>query len=140
MEILGLIDTLESMILDAFKIPFSKKIVVDEERVLSVIDKIRLVVQGGGNIARKAVDKDRRERNAQIVEVPAELKSEQGKATDIIEQAYKLAKEVREGADKYADEVLSNLELTSTRILRTINAGRERLKHTVQGEREENEV
>ena len=49
------------------------------------------------------------------------------KATEVIENAYKIAKEVRMGADKYADEVLSNLEATSSRILRSVKAGRSRL-------------
>lgn len=55
------------------------------------------------------------------------------KATEIIENAYKIAKEVRMGADKYADEVLSNLEATSSRILRAVKAGRTRLGKFVTG-------
>ena len=55
------------------------------------------------------------------------------KATEIIESAYKIAKEVRMGADKYADEVLSNLEATSSRILRAVKAGRSRLGKFVTG-------
>ena len=57
MEILGLLDTLESMILEGFKIPMSKKTVINEEKVLQVIDKIRLVSQGGGEFVKKALDK-----------------------------------------------------------------------------------
>ena len=63
-----------------------------------------------------------------------QLGGSEGKATDIIENAYKIAKEVRMGADKYADEVLSNLEATSSRILRAVKAGRSRLNRTVPQE------
>lgn len=125
MEILGLLDTLESIILDGTKVPFTKKVMVDEEKVLSIIDKIRLVVQGGANFAKKAIARD--EIKAQPT-VSEERSSEEAKAVEVLEQAYQMAKEIREGADKYADEVLANLEATSTRILRTIKAGRERLK------------
>lgn len=48
MEILGLLDTLESMILEGFRVPLTKKTMIDEEKVLQVVDKIRLVAQGGG--------------------------------------------------------------------------------------------
>ncbi|MFC1559489.1 hypothetical protein ACFLZ2_02720 [Candidatus Margulisiibacteriota bacterium] len=149
MEILGLIDTLESMILDGFKVPLTKKTMIDEEKVLSVIDKIRLVVQGGGDFVKKVIDKrstttaaaptplthkqasiDYAEARKEVEKVketmPATSNSEE-KAVEIIENAYKIAKEVRMGADKYADEVLANLELTSGRVLRAVKAGRQRL-------------
>jgi len=62
----------------------------------------------------------------------------EGKAIDVLQQAYQVAKEVRHGADKYADEVLSNLESTSARILRSVRAGRERLSRVLgEGQAEE---
>lgn len=145
MEILGLLDTLEATILDGFKIPLTKKTLVNEEQVLMLIDKIRLVIQGGSDFAKKAIDKERNIRGMsqeeptvsnQTTETIKEAQmpmTDKAKASEIIAQAYQVAKEVRDGADKYADEVLSNLELTSTRILRTIKAGRERLGKNVQG-------
>lgn len=144
MEILGLLDTLESMILDGAKIPLTKKILVDEEKVLAVIDKMRLVVQGGGGFAKEAIasrggarpeaEEGRREAVSPESREVIEGRSEgEVKAVEVLQQAYQMAKEVREGADKYADEVLANLEATSTRILRTIKAGRDRLsKSTAQ--------
>jgi len=125
MEVLGLMDTLESMVLDAFRIPFTKKIVLNEEKVLSLIDKMRLVVQGGGGLAREVINADPEKKETH----PAlEGRSEEEvKAVEILQQAYQMAKEIREGADHYADEVLANLEATSTRILRTVKAGRDRL-------------
>ncbi|MDD5594091.1 MAG: hypothetical protein PHG97_05085 [Candidatus Margulisbacteria bacterium] len=134
MEILGLLDHLESIVLDSAKIPFSKKIMVDEEKLLSVIDKIRMVLQGGSDYAKKAIG---RSETAGAEEAAGESVEErrppaETKAVEVMEQAYKMAKEIREGADQYADEVLANLEATSTRILRTVKAGRERLEKTTQ--------
>lgn len=142
MEILGLLDALESMLLDGFKIPLTKKTLVNEERILSVIDKMRMVIQGGGGFAKKALSGE--EAEAQAGKAAPQKERPQAvqpmpdntKAAEIVQQAYQIAKEVREGADKYADEVLSNLELTSTRVLRTVKAGRERLGRTVQGTEE----
>jgi len=137
MEILGLLDTLESLILDGFKIPLTKKTLVNEEQILSIIDKIRLVVQGGEDFARSAIGREKimTQRSLEVNAAPQapEVPSEKGESAAVLEQAYQIAKEVRGGADNYADEVLSNLELTTTRILRTVQAGRERLQKTVQG-------
>ena len=144
MEILGLLDTLESMILEGFRVPLSKKTMIDEEKVLQVIDKIKLVAQGNGGLMKKPMDNNKRtpaqqSEPTELTEVE-KLKerlpiaaAKDGKPTEIIEDAYKIAKEVRMGADKYADEVLSNLEATSSRILRAVKAGRTRLGKYVTG-------
>jgi len=135
MEILGLLDTLESMILDGTKVPFTKKVMVNEEKLLSVIDKIRLVIQGGSDFAKKAIAHEEGRGGSGSTEESAERDErtrEESKAVEVIEQAYQMAKEIRDGADNYADEVLANLEATSTRILRTIKAGRERLTKTTR--------
>ncbi len=127
MEILGLLDTLESTILDGFKIPFTKKILMDEEKILSIIDKMRLVVQGGEGLAKEAIAAKGEGKEAPRVEGQPKDSSD-AKAVEVLQQAYQMAKEIREGADSYADDVLANLEATSTRILRTVKAGRDRWK------------
>jgi hypothetical protein len=120
MEILGLLDHLESIVLDSAKVPFTKKIMVDEDKLLSVIDKMRMVMQGGGGFAAgRVVSKPD---GSELEEAPATAEDErrpsnENKAAEIMEQAYK---------------VLANLEATSTRILRTVKAGRERLEKTTQ--------
>ncbi len=150
MEILGLLDTLESMILEGFRVPLTKKTMIDEEKVLQVIDKIRLVAQGGGDLVKKALDKraypskheeteaDESQKEMERLKGRLPVSSEkESKSTEIIENAYKIAKEVRMGADKYADEVLSNLEATSSRILRSVKAGRAMLGKSVTGSSQE---
>lgn len=138
MEILGLLDTLESMILDGFKIPLTSKTVVNEEELLNLIDKIRLVIQGGGDFAKRAISGKSFETPPQkgkkkvippeVLGKVEEREDAEGKAIEVLQQAYQIAKEIRGGADNYADEVLSGLEATSARILRSIRAGRERLQ------------
>ncbi len=156
MEILGLLDTLEALILDGFKIPFTGKTLVNEDKILALLDKMRLVAQGGDDFAKKAIgDKEKKaapakaavldevvppkERSAASRLGPrGETTDTEGKAIEILQQAYQIAKEVRGGADKYADEVLSNLEATSARILRSVRAGRDRLSKVIgEGKAEE---
>ncbi len=164
MEILGLIDALEAQIMDSFKVPMTKKVLIEEEKVLALIDKIRLVAQGGGGFAKKALQgvaqnneapaqnnqqplaveprvEMRPGPSARFGEVKANFTPEptmEEKGHEIMQQAYQIAKEVRGGADKYADEILANLEATAVRILRTIKAGRERLGQ--QGEESVDEL
>lgn len=142
MEILGLLDTLESMILDGAKIPLTKKIIINEDKILAVIDKMRLVIQGRGGLAKEAISSKQGTRDVERGteekvsgperEIIEGRTQEEVKAIEVLQQAYQMAKEVRDGADKYADEVLANLEATSTRVLRTIKAGRGRLAKTPQ--------
>jgi hypothetical protein len=114
----------------------TRRTLVDEEKVLALIDKIRLVAQGGSGFAKAAVSGDS-PKGQPAAAAPAEVvvKVEGGKtetkSVDVIQQAYQIAKEVRSGADKYADEVLTNLESTTSRILRAIKAGRERLSKSI---------
>jgi len=143
MEILGLLDTLESMILDGFKIPFSKRLIINEEKILAVVDKMRLVIQGGGGFAKDALAykqgtkslraEEEKAAGIEAKEVLEGKTEEESKAVEVLQQAYQMAKEIRDGADKYADEILANLESTSTRILRTLKAGRERLTKNKEG-------
>jgi len=100
---------------------------------------MRLVLQGGGSFAKDAivskkdelrivVEDEKKEQMRERRDEALEGRSaDEAKAVEILQQAYQMAKEIREGADKYADEVLANLEATSTRILRTVKAGRDRL-------------
>lgn len=143
-RILGLLDTLESMICDSAKIPFSGKTIINESAILQVIDKIRLVAQsddkripvnaGRNQVIPPAV---RQPDNIELSQDPPSNQDSEAKAIQLIQQAYQVSKEIRTGADKYADEVLSNLEATSTRILRAIKNGRLRLsKQTVEDKNE----
>lgn len=135
MEILGLLDTLESMICDSFKIPVIQKTLINEAEVLSVIDKIRLVLNSGEGFVKQSLSDSRKDiqpQKLQEMQKPSEKiisgDDADSKAQEIIQKAYQVAEEIRGGADKYADEVLLNLESTSERILRTVKNGRQRLK------------
>lgn len=137
MEILGLLDALESAVLDGFKIPLTKKTMVDEEKILNLVDKIRLVVEKGSVVARKSVEGVSVKTDSVMPKISlsnSDKNSREEKTTEVIQQAYQMAKEIRGGADHYADEVLSHLEATTSRILRTVKAGRDRLKGAAPSE------
>ena len=135
-KILGLLDTLESLILDSLKIPMTGKTLINEADVLAVIDKIRLVMQGDpGIMMRSPQEKQESQANKSKILQPQTSdnisgQDAQAKAMEIIQQAYQVASEIKAGANKYADDVLSNLESNANRIIRTIKNGRLRLNKT----------
>jgi nicotinate-nucleotide pyrophosphorylase len=135
-KILGLLDTLESLILDSLKIPMTGKTLINESEVLAVIDKIRLVMQGDPGIMMRS-PQEKQESQANKIRMIQPQDGEgisgadaQAKAMEIIQQAYQVASEIKAGANKYADDVLSNLEANANRIIRTIKNGRQRLNKT----------
>jgi len=138
-KILGLLDTLESLILDSLKIPMTGKTLINEADVLAVIDKIRLVLQGEPGITMRA-PQERQEPSPRVkmpqVNDAAEVSGQdaQAKAMEIIQQAYQAAAEIKAGANKYADDVLLNLEANANKIIRTIKNGRLRLNKTFGGQ------
>lgn len=140
MEILGLLDTLESVIVESFKLPLSSKIVVDEDKLLHLVDKMRLLIQSGKDFAKKNIEKERQVKKETAVSLEENLSEKElyQKTHEVLEDAYNLASEIRKGADRYADEVLANLELTSSKILRTIRNGRLSISK-IEGEKESHE-
>lgn len=142
MEILGLLDALESLILEGFKVPIINKTMVNEDKLLAIIDKIRLVAESGSGMARKAVGgQSEKEEPKTLFRAEKEEKSTlpagedaDAKANELMQQAYQISKDVREGADKYADDVLANLEVTAMRVLRSVKAGRDRLTKNKSGD------
>lgn len=131
MEILGLLDHLETMICDSVKIPLINRTLVDEEALLAVVDKIKMVLQDKEYVGRNlGGQKPEPKTPLETLETarPENLSEDpETRAAQILQQAYQVAKEIREGADKYADDVLVNLEATADRILRTVRNGRQRL-------------
>ncbi len=136
MEILGIIDTLESKICDSLKIPLVGKIIIDEAEVLNLLDKMRLVLQNdkgyiGGSMSNMRTSPVM-EKQEIVKEVPLDM--HEASANEIIQKSYQISNEIKAGADRYADEVLSNLEATADRILRTVKNGRFRLSKNIGSE------
>jgi hypothetical protein len=125
MEALGLIDAIIATISDSPRPMFSKKqVMVDEERVLQMLDKLKVVIQSDGDVVRRSVTKPelakaKREFNPQVFGVEGEA---------LIRQAQEESTKMRAAADDYAKNVLTNLQVVVTKMMRTLENGKERLK------------
>lgn len=143
--LLGLLEALESAILESPKVPFTDRTIIEETKILEIIDKIRMVVQSGPETARESIET---KEEVAAVALPAQEVKEaaqkpstffeaQEKANEIIKKSKELARQLKFDADKYADQVLANLALTVTKILRAVENGRQRLENLAKKSEED---
>ena len=127
MDILHLVDLLEELFNESRPLPMMRKVVVDEDKMLSIIDQMRvsipeeikkaqqLLAQRDRLIAQGQEEANRtlqlaREKASQLVEKDAIIQSAQVRASQIIEQAKQESEINRIEADQYIITSLSDLE------------------------------
>ncbi|PKO18497.1 MAG: hypothetical protein CVU39_03390 [Chloroflexi bacterium HGW-Chloroflexi-10] len=140
MDILHLVDRLEELFDESRPLPVFHKVVVDEEKMLSIIDQMRVSIPEEIKKAQQIMaQKDRilaqaqeeanrtlqlaREKADQLVEKDAIIQSAQTRATQIIEQSRREVDVVRKDADHYVISTLGDLEHELDRILTQVRNG-----------------
>ena len=151
MDILHLVDRLEELFNEGRPIWFTHHVAVDEDRILDLIDQMRVSIPEAIKKAQQIITQ--RERDlAQAREKPNRIKelareeaghlvlsdsvtlNAQAEAKRIIAQAHMDAAAARQEADEYILQSLTNLEMELDRILNQVRNG----IHTVQEERSSN--
>jgi hypothetical protein len=139
-DIIFLVERLDSLIANGKKLPLTNNVVLDQNYALSLIDELRVAVPEEVRAAKRIntegeriMDKAQEEADriiARAQEQAAFLIDERGltKAADdesrrIIAKAEEDAREVRRGADEYAVNVLVGLEGDVVRTLQSIKKG-----------------
>lgn len=152
MEILELLDRLEEILTRAPRVPLTGKIWVDPDEVLALMDELREVVpeevrtanamhrermqlMADARAEAEAIVRDAKQYVAQLTDETAIAKEAQARADEMIDQAKRVAKEIRQGAKEYADEMLQKTERALTqseadlnRALQVLRKGREELQ------------
>ncbi|NPV76837.1 MAG: hypothetical protein HPY59_10750 [Anaerolineae bacterium] len=140
MDILHLIDRLEELFNESRSIPFTHSVVVDEDRMLDIIDQMRvsipeeikkaqqLLAQKDRILAQAQEEANRtialaREKSEQIVERDAIVQAAQARAEQIISQAKQETEIQKREADDYVLETLTRLEMELDRTLGQIRNG-----------------
>jgi cell division septum initiation protein DivIVA len=153
MDILHLVDRLEEIINSSRSVPFTHSIVVDEDRVLELIDQMRVSIPEEVKKAKKLLgeaerikadakeEADRtlgaaREQSATLVEREPLIAATQTRADQILQQARLNADLVQNDAGQYVVEVLSDLEAHLIKILNQVRNGIDRVKTERGGELE----
>ena len=144
MEIFTLLETLEEILENSRKIPFSTKVILDEEQILDIIKEIRLklpeelkqakwIKEERQRIlveAQKEADGIVKEAENRIISMIDEheitRKAYEQKA-EIIETANEMSREISKGTKEYADNMLSNVEDTLREALKVIQNNRKEL-------------
>lgn len=140
MDILHLVDRIEELFNDSRAVPFTRNVVVDEDKMLDIIDQMRVTIPDEVKKAQQIVSqKDRiiaqaqeeasrivalaKEKAEQIVDREAIVKSAQTRGAQIVTQAKEDANGTRQDADNYVIESLQTLEEEVTHLLTQIRNG-----------------
>jgi len=140
MDILHLIDRLEELFNESRPIPFTHNVIVDEDRMLDLIDQMRVAIPEEVKKAQQVeAQRDRilaqaqeeanrtlslaREKSEQLIERDAIVQSAQGRAEQIVAQIEADAEMTRREADQYVIESLRTLEMEMERYLTQVRNG-----------------
>lgn len=119
--------------LSGARIPLTDKIVIEEHKIIPILDRMReLVRQGEGSAKQQlstgaSTSKPMHRADRIIIDTMEN-------SDEIVSSAFQKAQEIKRGADEYADQVLAGLQLTLTKMQRsvikmeqTVENGRKRL-------------
>lgn len=140
MDILHLVDRLEEMINQSRSIPFTHNVIVDEDKMLDLIDQMRVAIpdevkksqqilsQKDRVMAQAKEEADRtlniaKEKSAKLADRDSIVQESKKKASQIEEQAELKAKKTQSEADEYVAETLTNLEIALERVLNQVRNG-----------------
>lgn len=140
MDILHLIDRLEELFNESRPIPFTHNVIVDEDRMLDLIDQMRVAIpeevkkaqqieaQRDRILAQAQEEANRtlslaREKSDQIIERDSIVQSAQARAEQIVAQIESDAEITRREADQYVYETLRTLEMELDRYLQQVRNG-----------------
>jgi hypothetical protein len=140
LDIIFLVERLESLIANGKKLPLTTNVVVDQNAALGLIDELRVAVPEevraakrinaeGERIIEKAEEEAERivakaqEQAAFLIDERGLTQAAEAQSRDIIAAAHRDADEIRGGADEYAVSVLVGLEGDVEKTLGSIKKG-----------------
>jgi DNA anti-recombination protein RmuC len=129
-ELDDLIDELEEVIAAGFRLPLSGgRTLVDEGRILEIIDQMRTVIPEEIRRARRIIAEQEQllaTAQARVQEVLSErglLAVVEAERERLLQQAEHEAAEIRAGADAYARQVLEELDERLSKLLSSVRNG-----------------
>lgn len=140
MDILHLVDRLEELFNQSRPLPFTHNVIVDEDRMLDIIDQMRISIPEEVKKAQQIFSqRDRvmaqaqeeagrklsiaQEKADHLIDKDFLVQDAQKRASQIIEQARIESDNIRAGADQYAKEKLLDLERTIQGLVNQIRNG-----------------
>lgn len=120
---------MEDALAEGRRVPFSGRLLVDEERLLDVIDRMRVAVPEELKQARRVIQEQDRlisEAQARVQQALSErglLDAVEAERQRLLEQAEMEAAQVRAGADEYARQVLEELDERLVQMITNVRNG-----------------
>jgi cell division septum initiation protein DivIVA len=117
------------------RVPFSGRLLVDEERILDIIDRMRVAVPEELRQARRVIGEQERligeaqQRVRTVLEEQGLLAAVEAERQRLLEQAERDAQSIRAGADDYARQVLEELEQRLERLTNSVQNGLKELRN-----------
>jgi F0F1-type ATP synthase membrane subunit b/b' len=153
MDILQMIDRLEELLNESRPLPFTHNVIVDEDRMLDLIDQMRvsipeevkkaqqLLAQRDRLIAQAQEEANRtvnlaRDRSNELVERDQVVQTAYTQAEQIKAQAHADGEVIRREADEYVLETLRNLEMEMERAINQVRNGIRALQEETPKEEE----
>jgi len=140
MDILQMIDRLEELLNESRPLPFTHNVIVDEDRMLDLIDQMRvsipeevkkaqqLLAQRDRLVAQAQEEANRtinlaRDRSSELIERDQVVQAAYTQAEQIKAQAHVDGDAIRREADEYVLETLRNLEMEMERAINQVRNG-----------------
>ena len=140
MDILHLVDRLEELFNEARSLPFTRSVIVDEDRMLELIDQLRITIPEEVKKAQQLLaEKERilaqareeasrtvalaREKAEQMAEKDSVVQTAQSRGEQILAQARAEAQQTRDDTDDYVVDSLANFETQLERLLTQVRNG-----------------
>ena len=140
MDILELVDRLEELFNESRAVPLTHSVIVDEDRMLDIIDQMRVTIPEEVRQAREVLNqRDRilarakeeaqrtvqlaQEERKRIVQDHAIVQDAIAEAERIRAQAHEEAASIRREADEYAMRLLQELSIRLEHMLTEVNKG-----------------
>jgi cell division septum initiation protein DivIVA len=129
-----LIDELEDALAEGRRVPFSGRLMIDEERILDIIDRMRVAVPEELKQARRVIGEqerllaDARAQVQQTMEEQGLMAAVEAERARLLAEAERDAQGIRAGADDYARQVLEELEQRLVRLTASVQNGLKELR------------
>jgi len=154
LELFNILNEMEELIESSPKVPMTRRVLVDEDRLLDFLDRIRTSLPEELRQAkwviqeREKVITDSKREALRIMEDAEKHLERQADESEITRKAQEMAMEIqgraeqvaiqiKQGARDYADDVLADLEENMSRIIEEIRQGRMELKGIKKGDSNE---
>jgi F0F1-type ATP synthase membrane subunit b/b' len=140
MDILHLVDRLEEMFNESRQIPLTRSVIIDEDRILDLIDQMRVSIpeeikkaqqiqaQRDRILAQAQEESNRilalaREKSEQLTDRDSITQSAQARSDQIIAQARAESEATAREADDYVLDTLTKMEMELDRLINQVRNG-----------------